>query len=161
MKWLCISALSYIIKLTIHKSSTCLSSFELLHRDLALKLSIGMWKVECAMHPSERRSIAILLCPLRNKDRKELNKLLHTDNMISMYLLSIEFDFKLLIMSACSIWLYSVTYFKYAIDSSAFRSSHQNWNLTKIRSDHNQGNQTIGHSLTKIDYSSVLVLSHH
>ena len=150
-----------MIRSTTHKSSTCLSSFELLHRDSALRLSIGMWKVECAMHPSGRRSAAILLCPLRDKDRKELDKLLHTDDMISMHLLFIEFDFKLLIMSICSIWLYSVTHLKYAIDSSVFRSSYQNWNLTKIRSDHNQGNWTIGHSLTKIDYSLVLVSSHY
>jgi hypothetical protein len=34
-----------------------------------------------------------------SKDREELNKLLHTSNVISMRLLSIEFDSKLLITS--------------------------------------------------------------
>jgi hypothetical protein len=55
-----------------------------------------------------------------SEDRKELDKLLHTNDMISMRLLSIEFDFKLLLMSACSIWLHSVTRLEYAIDPDLF-----------------------------------------
>jgi hypothetical protein len=38
-----------------------------------------------------------------SEDREELDKLLHTSDVISMRLLSIEFDSELLIMSACSI----------------------------------------------------------
>ena len=54
--------------------------------------------------------------------REELDKLLHTNDMISMRLLSIEFDSKLLLMSAYSIWLHSVTRLNYAIDPDLFCS---------------------------------------
>jgi hypothetical protein len=54
------------------------------------------------------------------EDREELDKLLQTNDMISMHLLSIEFDSELLFMSACSIWLHSVTRLEYAIDSDLF-----------------------------------------
>jgi hypothetical protein len=55
-----------------------------------------------------------------SEDREEIDKLLHTSDVISMRFLSIEFDSELLIMSACSIWLHSVTHLKYAIDSDFF-----------------------------------------
>ncbi|KAI0263158.1 hypothetical protein BGY98DRAFT_1103939 [Russula aff. rugulosa BPL654] len=55
-------------------------------------------------------------------DREELDKLLHTNDVIAMRLLSIEFDSELLFMSACSIWFHSVTRLKYAIDPDLFFS---------------------------------------
>ena len=54
------------------------------------------------------------------EDSEELDRLLHTNDVISMRLLSIEFDSKLLLMSACSIWLHSVTRLEYAIDPDLF-----------------------------------------
>jgi hypothetical protein len=54
------------------------------------------------------------------KDREELDKLLHANDVISMRLLSIEFDSELLLMFACSIWLHSVTCLEYAIDPDLF-----------------------------------------
>ena len=59
-----------------------------------------------------------MLRPL--KDREELNKLLHTNDVISIQLLSLKFDCELLLMAACSIWLHSVTHLEYAIDSNLF-----------------------------------------
>jgi hypothetical protein len=59
-----------------------------------------------------------MLCP--SEDREELNKLLHTNDVVSMRLLSIEFDSELLFMSACSTWLHFVTCLKYAIDPDLF-----------------------------------------
>ena len=50
-----------------------------------------------------------MLCPSKDKTREELDKLLHTDDVISMRLLCIEFDSELLFVAACSIWLHSVT----------------------------------------------------
>jgi hypothetical protein len=55
-------------------------------------------------------------------DREELDKLLHTNDMIAMRLLSIEFDSELLFMSACSIWFHSVTRLEYVIDPDLFCS---------------------------------------
>jgi hypothetical protein len=55
-----------------------------------------------------------------SEDREELDKLLHTSDVISMRLLSLEFDSELLMMSACSIWLHSVTRLEYAIDPDLF-----------------------------------------
>jgi hypothetical protein len=55
-----------------------------------------------------------------SEDREELDKLLHTSDVISMRLFSLEFDSKLLMMSACSIWLHSVTRLEYAIDPDLF-----------------------------------------
>jgi hypothetical protein len=55
-----------------------------------------------------------------SKDREELDKLLHTSDVISMRLLSLEFDSELLMMSACLIWLHSVTRLEYAIDPDLF-----------------------------------------
>ena len=65
-------------------------------------------------------TIGVMLRPLVDKDREELNKLLHTDDVISMHLLSIEFDSKLLFVAVCSIWLHSVTHLKYIIDPNLF-----------------------------------------
>ena len=61
-----------------------------------------------------------MLCPSKDKTREELDKLFHTDDMISMRLLCIEFDSKLLFVAACSIWLHSVTRLEYVIDPSLF-----------------------------------------
>ena len=58
----------------------------------------------------------------RDLDREELDKLLHTNDVIAMHLLSIEFDSELLLMSACSIWLHSVTHLEYVIDPDLFCS---------------------------------------
>jgi hypothetical protein len=55
-----------------------------------------------------------------SEDREELDKLLHTSDVISMRLLSLEFDSELLMMSACSIWLHSVTRLEYTIDPDLF-----------------------------------------
>jgi hypothetical protein len=60
----------------------------------------------------------LLLHP--SEDREELDKLLHTSDVISMHLLSIEFDSELLMMSACSIWLHSMTRLEYAIGLNLF-----------------------------------------
>jgi hypothetical protein len=59
-----------------------------------------------------------LLCP--PEDRKKLDKLLHTNDMISMHFLSIEFDSELMFLSACSIWLHSVTHLEWAVDPTLF-----------------------------------------
>ena len=61
-----------------------------------------------------------MLRPLEDKTREELDKLLHTDDVISMHLLSIEFDSELLFAAACSVWLHSVTCLEYVIDPSLF-----------------------------------------
>ena len=55
-----------------------------------------------------------------DKIREELDKLLHTDDVISMCLLCIEFDSKLLFAAVCSIWLRSMTRLEYIIDPSLF-----------------------------------------
>jgi hypothetical protein len=55
-----------------------------------------------------------------SEDREELDKLLHASDVISMRLFSLEFDSELLMMSACSIWLHSVTHLEYAIDPDLF-----------------------------------------
>ena len=55
-----------------------------------------------------------------DKIREELDKLLHTDDVISMCLLCIEFDSELLFAAACSIWLRSMTRLEYVIDPSLF-----------------------------------------
>jgi hypothetical protein len=55
-----------------------------------------------------------------SEDREELDKLLHTSDVISMRLFSLEFDSELIMMSACSIWLHSVTRLEYAIDPDLF-----------------------------------------
>jgi hypothetical protein len=62
--------------------------------------------------------VAMMLRP--SEDREEIDKLLHTSDVISMCLLSIEFDSELLMMSACSIWLHSMTHLEYAIDPDFF-----------------------------------------
>ena len=59
-----------------------------------------------------------MLRPL--EDREELDKLLHTSDVISMRLLSIEFDSELLFLAACSVWLQSVTRLEYVVDPSLF-----------------------------------------
>jgi hypothetical protein len=61
-----------------------------------------------------------VLHPSKDKTREELNKLFHTDDVISMRLLCIEFDSELLFAAACSIWLRSMTCLKYVIDPSLF-----------------------------------------
>ena len=61
-----------------------------------------------------------MLRPSEDKTREELDKLLHADDVISMHLLCIEFDSKLLFAAACSIWLHSVTRLEYVIDPSLF-----------------------------------------
>jgi hypothetical protein len=63
-------------------------------------------------------TVGVMLRP--SEDREELDKLLHTSDVISMRLLSLEFDSELLMMSACSIWLHSVTHLEYAIDPDLF-----------------------------------------
>ena len=55
-----------------------------------------------------------------DKDREELNRLLYADDVVSMHLLSIEFDSELLFAAACLTWLYSVTHLKYIIDPILF-----------------------------------------
>ena len=55
-----------------------------------------------------------------DKTREELDKLLHTDDVISMCLLCIEFDSELLFAAACSVWLCSVTRLEYVIDPGLF-----------------------------------------
>ena len=64
--------------------------------------------------------LSYMLRPSKDGTRKELDKLLHTDDVISMRLLCIEFDSELLFAAACSIWLRSVTRLKYVIDPSLF-----------------------------------------
>jgi hypothetical protein len=59
-----------------------------------------------------------MLCPL--EDREELDRLLHTNSMISIWLLSLGFDCELLCMAACSIWLNSVTRLEYVVDPDLF-----------------------------------------
>jgi hypothetical protein len=73
------------------------------------------WSTEAWKSPS---TVGVMLRP--SEDRKELDKLLHTSDVISIRLLSIEFDSKLLMMSAYSIWLHSMTHLEYAIDSDLF-----------------------------------------
>ncbi|KAI0267538.1 hypothetical protein BGY98DRAFT_1102004 [Russula aff. rugulosa BPL654] len=73
------------------------------------------WSMEAWKSPS---TVGVMLRP--PEDREELDRLLHTNDVISMHLLSIEFDSELLLISACSIWLHSVTRLKYAIDSDIF-----------------------------------------
>ena len=55
-----------------------------------------------------------------DRTREELDKLLHTDDVISMRLFSIKFDSELLFAAACSVWLRSVTRLEYVIDPSLF-----------------------------------------
>ena len=55
-----------------------------------------------------------------DKTREELDKLLHTDDVILMRLLCIEFDSELLFAAACSVWLRSVTHLEYVIDPGLF-----------------------------------------
>jgi hypothetical protein len=73
------------------------------------------WSTEAWKSPS---TVGVMLRP--SEDREELDKLLHTSDVISMRLLSLEFDSELLMMSACSIWLHSVTRLEYAIDPDLF-----------------------------------------
>ena len=61
-----------------------------------------------------------LLHPSEDKTKKELDKLLHTDDVISMHLLCIEFDSELLFAATCLTWLHSVTCLEYIIDPSLF-----------------------------------------
>jgi hypothetical protein len=61
-----------------------------------------------------------MLRPAEDKTREELDKLLHTDDVISMRLLTIEFDSELLFAAACSVWLHCVTRLEYVIDPSLF-----------------------------------------
>ena len=63
---------------------------------------------------------AAMLRPSGDKTREELDKLLHTDNVISMRLLCIEFDSELLFAAACSTWLHSVTRLEYVVDPDLF-----------------------------------------
>ena len=64
--------------------------------------------------------MAGVLRPSGNKTREELDKLLHTDDMISMRLLCIEFDSELLFAAACSTWLHAVTRLEYVVDPDLF-----------------------------------------
>ena len=59
--------------------------------------------------------MGVMLHPLGDKTREELDKLLHTDDMILMHLLCLEFDSKLLFAAACLTWLHSVTHLKYVV----------------------------------------------
>ena len=61
-----------------------------------------------------------LLRTLVDKDREKLDRLLYADDIVSMHLLSIEFDSKLLFVAVCSTWLYSVTCLEYIIDPNLF-----------------------------------------
>ena len=61
-----------------------------------------------------------LLRPSKDKTREELDKLLHTDDVISMRLLCIEFDSELMFAAACSTWLHSVTRLEYVVDPDLF-----------------------------------------
>ena len=69
---------------------------------------------------SSSLDIVELLHPLVDKDQEELDKLLYEDDIISMHLLSIEFNSELLFAAACSIWLHSVTRLKYVVDPALF-----------------------------------------
>ena len=62
----------------------------------------------------------VMLRPLEDKTREELDKLLHTADVISMRLLCIEFDSELLFAAACSTWLHSVTRLEYVVDPDLF-----------------------------------------
>ena len=64
--------------------------------------------------------IGRLLRPSEDKTREELDRLLHTNDVISMRLLCIEFDSELLFAAACSIWLHSVTRLEYVVDPDLF-----------------------------------------
>ena len=65
-------------------------------------------------------TMGVMLRPSGDKTREELDKLLHTDDVILLRLLCIEFDSELLFAAACSIWLHSVTRLEYVIDPSLF-----------------------------------------
>ena len=62
----------------------------------------------------------LMLHPLEDKAREELDKLLHADDVISMRLLCIKFDSELLFAAACSAWLHSVTRLEYVVDPTLF-----------------------------------------
>ena len=64
--------------------------------------------------------MGIMLHPLKDKAREELDKLLHADDIILMRLLCIEFDSELLFVAACSTWLHFVTRLEYIIDPTLF-----------------------------------------
>ena len=64
--------------------------------------------------------MGVMLRPSGDKTREELDKLLHTDDVISMRLLCIEFDSELLFAAACSTWLHSVTRLEYVVDPDLF-----------------------------------------
>ena len=66
------------------------------------------------------RQLGVVLRPSGDKTREELDKLLHTDDVISMRLLCIEFDSELLFAAACSTWLHSVTRLEYVVDPDLF-----------------------------------------
>ena len=68
----------------------------------------------------KRRRSWILLRPSGDKTREELDKLLHTDDVISMRLLCIEFDSELLFAAACLTWLHAVTRLEYVVDPDLF-----------------------------------------
>ena len=55
-----------------------------------------------------------------DKNREELDRLLYANDIVSMCLLSIEFDFELLFVAACSTRLHSVTHLEYVIDPNLF-----------------------------------------
>ena len=65
-------------------------------------------------------TLTSVLRPSGDKTREELDKLLHTDDVISMRLLCIEFDSELLFAAACSTWLHSVTRLEYIVDPDLF-----------------------------------------
>ena len=75
------------------------------------------WSMEVWKSPS---IMGIMLHPLKDKAREELDKLLHADDIILMRLLCIEFDSELLFVAACSTWLHSVTRLEYIIDPTLF-----------------------------------------
>ena len=75
------------------------------------------WSTEAWKSPS---TMGVLLHHSEDKTREELDKLLHTSDVISMRLLSIEFDSELLFLAVCSVWLQSVTRLEYVVDPSLF-----------------------------------------
>ena len=75
------------------------------------------WSTEAWKSPS---TMGVMLHPSEDKTREELDKLLHTDDIISMRLLCIEFDSELMFAAACSTWLHSVTRLEYVVDPDLF-----------------------------------------
>ena len=58
--------------------------------------------------------------PLGGQGQEKLDKILHTNDVVSMCLLSIEFNSELLFVAGCLTWLHSVTHFKYAVGPTLF-----------------------------------------